>query len=401
MGTRAENKFWNQWSGDCPSDCITISGCSATTFCTIPRENEISIIGDYGVPIPLDPPGIDINVITNQFLIYGRAQDLSPAKYTISGNTFLFLTGSTQPSMSTDNVSCRFCGGSHDGLGTQSSCSYSGQGIVVASTHMVRTNHTNPFLIFGRAGQNHLGFCCDTFKEKDGLGNQTICTFTGFTSHETQLNYNYDIIDNALGFRIKDDGSIGYRLLTYTAGCTSITGGTAISGVTIEENYSLSGMVNPDEWTYVVIKFVTDFKTECELEIAHPRTGKLLFYINGKLKHIVENFDEFIARRLIEYKAKQVAVPFNFSLGGGSQGLLESQTFGGLDPYDYGLPIQQNFSGSFIGGIADFKFNICNLSYCNIIENYLYWRNILDPHDYLEQEDDFLLTQEDGNNIIY
>ena len=43
-----------------------------------------------------------------------------------------------------------------------------------------------------------------------------------------------------------------------------------------------------------------------------------MFYINGKLKYVVDEFDEFIGRRLNEYKDKQICVPFNMSLGGGS-----------------------------------------------------------------------------------
>jgi len=392
MGTRAENKFWNQWSGDCSSDCITISGCSATTFCTIPRETEISIVGDYGVPIPLNPPQINIDLITNPFLIYGRARTGGPLTYSLTGNTFIITTASTQ----TETGFCHLCGGPHDGLGNQTACSYDGNGAISVSTSTIVTNHTNPFLIYGRSTGHR--FCCDTFHENDTFGRETTCSFSGFTSPETELDYKADIIDNALGFRIKDDGSIGYRLLTFTASCS---GDTSVSGVTIEEKYSLSGMVNPDEWNYVVIKFVTDFKTECELKQAHPRKGKLLFYINAKLKFVVDDFDEFIVKRLNEYKDKQIGVPFNFSLGGGSQGLLESQTFGGRDQNDLGLEIERNFSGSFIGGIADFKFNICNLSYCNILQNYLYWNNLLHPTNYIDLEDDFLLTQEDGNFIIY
>jgi hypothetical protein len=57
-------------------------------------------------------------------------------------------------------------------------------------------------------------------------------------------------------------------------------------------------------------------------------------------------------------------------LGGGSQGLIDSQTFDGLDAMDRGLPIETNFGGSFIGGISQFKFNICDLKYSDILYNY-------------------------------
>jgi hypothetical protein len=36
---------------------------------------------------------------------------------------------------------------------------------------------------------------------------------------------------------------------------------------------------------------------------------------------------------------------------------------------DRGLPIEEKFAGTF-GGLSEFKFNINNLSFCNITDNY-------------------------------
>jgi hypothetical protein len=128
-----------------------------------------------------------------------------------------------------------------------------------------------------------------------------------------------------------------------------------------------------------------------------------MFYINGYLKFVVNEFDEFIGRRLNEYKSKQVGVPFNFSLGGGSQGLVESQTFDGLDPNDRGLPIEENFAGSFIGGISQFRFNICDLTLCKMRNQYLaelprYYPN---DTDFLMTQNELFLTQEDDWGLIW
>jgi len=378
MGTRAENKFWNQFDGvdsGCTIDCTQPSGCTDTVspWCTVPKESEISIIGDYGVAIPLDPPHVEINLITNGFLIYGRAFDDSEPRLTGTAGTFIYTTATTGTTTATTCNPCRMCGGNHDGLGTRTVCSYDGNGIVVVSTAKIKTNFQNPFLIYGRAAKRGSTCGCRACSGPgDNLGNETVCSFSGFTSPEIELNYNLDVIDNALGFRIKDDGSIGYRLLTFTGHCiTATTGTTFVSGVTMEEGYSVSGMVSADTWSYVVIRFVANYLDDCDLRIKKPRKGKLMFYINGKLKYVVNDFDELVARRLIEYKDKQVGVPFNFSLGGGSQGLLESQTFDGLDMRDRNLPIETNFAGSFIGGISQFKFNICDLSFCDIQYNYV------------------------------
>ncbi len=377
MGTRAENKYWNIWNGadtGCTSGCVITSGCTdiLSDWCTVPKETEISIIGDYGVAIPLSPPQVTIDLITNPFLIYGRARDNGYKLLTGATGSFIMEEDILVANSATTNCNvCSKCGGNHDGLGTKTVCTYDGKGIVVVKTAEHVTNETNPFLIYGRATDKRCN-CYSCGGTGDGFGKDTVCTFSGFTSPTTELDYNLDIIDNALGFRIKDDGSIGYRLLTVTGQCVTATTGVVsyVSGVTIEEGYSLSGAVNSDEWSYIVIKYCTDYKSDCELKTTKQRKGRLSFYVNGKLKYFINEFDEFIARRLNEYKDKQLGVPFNFSLGGGSQGLLESQTFDGLDPNDRNLPIQENFAGTFIGGISQFKFDLCELTYADIQNNY-------------------------------
>ena len=44
---------------------------------------------------------------------------------------------------------------------------------------------------------------------------------------------------------------------------------------------------------------------------------------------------------LFEYREKQEMVPFNYSLGGGTQGLLETNTIGGAAPLDENLYMQK------------------------------------------------------------
>ena len=267
---------------------------------------------------------------------------------------------------------CSGCKSKSGGLGSKSVCNYDGKGIVVVKEKQHITNRQNPFLIYGRAKKGNSCNCSSCGGSGDGLGNETVCSFSGFTSSSDEIDYKLDVFDNALGFRIKDDGSIGYRLLSYTGDCITASTGerTYVSGVTVEEGYSIAGVVKPDEWSYIVIRFVMEYKDDCDLKVARARKGKLMFYINGKLKYVVEEFDEFIGRRLNEYKDKQIGVPFNMSLGGGSQGLVESQTFDGLDPNDRDLLIQTHFAGTFIGGISQFKFNICDLAYDDIQNNY-------------------------------
>jgi len=342
MGTRAENKFWNTFDGvdsGCTIDCTVPSGCTdnLSPWCTLPKETDVILAGAYGVGIPLNPPLINIDLITNPFLIYGRA---------VSGSS---------------------CGGSSTNTSNETANSWDGKPKVIVTHSQEVTNTTNPFLIYGRAVS---GSSCGG--SSTNTSNKTVRNFTGFTKDQDTLDYNLDIIDNALAFRIKDDGSIGYRLLTVTGHCyTAVTGERKyISGTTIEEQYSSTNIISKDEWQYVVVRFVTEYYDNCELKNSERRKGKLMFYVNAKLKAVFYDVDELVARRLNDNHMKQVGVPFNLSLGGGSQGLLESQTFDGLDMDDRGLPIEENFAGTFIGGISQFKFNICDLNFCDIENNF-------------------------------
>ena len=380
MGTRAENKFWNRFEGadtGCTSACTVDIGCTDTLsdWCTVPKETDIFITGSTGEIISLYPNQTITENITNPFLVYGRAGQGS--------------------------LRCSSCG-NPTGLGTQSACSYSGDPIVLTRPKTVITNRQNPFLVYGRAGQGSSR--CSSCGNPTGLGTESACSFSGFSEsiQFDDLDYGTDIIDNALGFRIKDDGSIGYRLLTVTGQCS---GSTYVSGVTVQEKYSSSGLVKDNIWTSVIIRYTTnEYYNDCDLASKKKRKGKLMFYINGKLKFIVNNFDEFIAKRLNEHMEKQVGVPFNFSLGGGSQGLIETQTFDGRDLRDLGLPIEKNFAGTFIGGISKFKFNICDLYFTDIqniynsevVQYFPTFNNliILEDGSFILQEDNFKIILE-------
>jgi hypothetical protein len=307
-------------------------------WCTIPKEIDVSIMGDMGYPINLDPPALEITEVDNPFLIYGRASN-SPT--------------------------CGSCGSVVSGYGNRTVCDYTGGSITLTGyTKVDIEDETNPFLVYGRASNSPTCGACGSVVS--GLGNKTVCDDISEFEYVTELDRDADIIDNAIGFRIKDDGSIGYRALKMTGYCS---GDTYVTGVTVEEQYSASGLVSDDIWHHIAIRFVMPPYDECDLKYGEPRKGRLMFYVDCRLKFVVEDVDEFIAKRLNEYKDKQLGVPFNISLGGGSQGLLESMTFDGQDPDDLGLSIESNFAGTFIGDISQFRFNICGLSWCELKNN--------------------------------
>ena len=376
LGTRAENKFWSLFNGadtGCTSGCTIESGCTDTLspWCTIPKESSIFIEGivNSADTISLFPDQTITSEITNKFLIFGRA------------NQGGFYPCNTTPS----------------GLGNQTIWSWDGNSTKIVTPKTIRTNFQNPFLIFGRANQGGFYPCNTT---PSGFGNQTTWSFTGFSEsiEFNNINYKLDIIDNAIGFRLKDDGSIGYRLLTVTGHCS---GNTYVSGVTIQEGYSSSGIIPYQTWTSIIVRFsLDDYYDDCKIKDAKPRTGKLMFYINGKLKFIVDNLNEFICRRLDEHMEKQIGVPFNMSLGGGSQGLIETLTFGGIDSNDLELPIETNFAGSFIGDLRSFNYYDCDLNFVDIQHIYMNDSSIISPsNNSLILENNNSMLTENGDFI--
>ena len=263
--------------------------------------------------------------------------------------------------------------------------------------------NNNPFLVYQPAG---------------------CCCFTGITTETTQeKDRNIDLLDNALGFLIKDDGSIGFRRVnltsicsavteTYTVDCneqcgcgcscedgikTGITTTTKyLTGLTINECYSDTNLINEDEWTHVAIRFKPyESYEDCKLNFIPQRKGSLTVYINGFLKWKLDDFDEFIFKELNEHREKQQGVPFNYSLGGGTQGLIESNTVNGPDVKDKSLFLEQNFSGTFEGGISTFKLYGCSLDITTIRDEYAsYTSNFgLDTYEPpIILDDDLLIT---------
>ncbi len=224
------------------------------------------------------------------------------------------------------------------------------------------------------------------------------CCFTGVTTETTQQkDRNADIINNALGFRITDDGSIGYRTITMTGVCSAVTATTVVdcntqcgcgcnnqtgdsktttattvtetyvTGTSVTECYSMSGLVETDKWVHIAIRFKPyESFSECELQYRGSRKGSLMVYVDGYLKWKVDDFDEFIFRELDEHREKQQGVPFTYSWGGGTQGLLETNTVNGPDPEDENLVLQNNFAGTFEGGISRFRLYGCALDVTTI-----------------------------------
>ena len=186
-------------------------------------------------------------------------------------------------------------------------------------------------------------------------------TKTGYTINDIQelidrANNQYDslykdIIYNAFALRITDDGEIGYRYIVPDC--------TGEEDYLIQEGYSDKGVIPDCEWTTVHVRIERQGKLM-----------KLLFYVNGKLVYITDTMPMLNLRKLDEINEKQEGVPFNISLGGGTQGLAETvQRNYMLDPSRV-YPLEKHFAGTFIGYLKSFRFYNGWLSYDCISNNY-------------------------------
>lgn len=134
------------------------------------------------------------------------------------------------------------------------------------------------------------------------------------------------------------------------------------------------------------------------------RKGRLKIYVNGRLIYTIEDFEEIIPRALNTDKEKQVGVPFNISWGGGTQGLRENLTFTNMSGTGYTqdpecfpkndlsgttlsaltthIEIEQNFAGTFEGGISQFRMYITPLTAPEVKHNFNLlkgWFNMFNP----------------------
>jgi len=136
------------------------------------------------------------------------------------------------------------------------------------------------------------------------------------------------------------------------------------------------------------------------------RLGNLYIYVNGYRFMTLENFEEIIPHELNTEKEKQLGVPFNISLGGGTQGLRESLVFSGCSgltgPYiqdpelmpnetlsgtslsglTTNIVMEPEFGGTFMGGISQFRMYSEPLSAPQIQHNFRLLKDRFDLYDF-------------------
>ena len=97
---------------------------------------------------------------------------------------------------------------------------------------------------------------------------------------------------------------------------------------------------------------------------------RLFFYVDGKLVYVTRSMPKLNLHELKETYEKQEGVPYNISIGGGTQGLAETVLPNYMLDNDRVYPLEKYFAGSFIGYFKSFKFYNCGMEYMNILNNY-------------------------------
>ena len=213
-------------------------------------------------------------------------------------------------------------------------------------------------------------------------------TCTGYTTatiqqyneaHEKPYDIYKDIKNNAFGLRITPSGALGYKFGVLD--CIEEGGEHHYS---VAEEYSKDGMVKYDEWNDITVKiavlnpiirrkqymYLPNGQVSAVTFCDEPGTRriKIYFYVNGYLKLVSKELPEFAFRELNDAYQKQEGVPYSISLGGGTQGLMETIGPDYMNPPKYILPIERDFGGSFNGDIKSFKMFNCLLNYSTIMD---------------------------------
>ena len=218
------------------------------------------------------------------------------------------------------------------------------------------------------------GFTTDTWNEGDEiiltgktrpnvnifpLMNHTDTDYTTDTIEdylETDAKQKYDaykdIKNNAFALKINDDGSIGYRYCAKDC--------NEACGVSFVEEKSKPNLIPLDEWVTIGVRLhiLNGVYDECN-DIASNRLMKIYIYVNGFLVFISKSLPELHFRGLNDIKEKQETVPYNLSLGGGTQGLADGIWLDFRKINETKYPLENNFAGSFIGDIQWMKFSNC------------------------------------------
>lgn len=271
---------------------------------------------------------------------------------------------------------------------------HTSDGNALGQPNIVEIETDNKFLLFDRTEN---GLTTETYQEGDTviledvkhpqmenyftLFNRTPSGQTTETIHKliSSLNKKYDIYNdlyrNAIAFQIKDDGSVGYKYMV-----RNCDGDTPYK---ILEKFTDVGVVTKDNWHTISVRIIPSQRPRLNVlsrcSVSSPTsTQKMVIeiYVDGKLRLVSERLPLLALRQLNDLSTRQEGVPFNISLGGGTQGLCDVIYAEYMKTPTQILPLEKEFGGSFIGYIKTFRFYTCPIDFSQIKANYRYDQNL-------------------------
>ena len=367
MGTRAENKFYHHDTGYPASDSgytrvtESLSGCLKTCACSntgVTNSRCVDVYEPTGITVSHDTScncGCSSGVISN-------IPDKDPIYDSMSNAISLRLCGDD----GNPKIGVRLLRFTGDCV-TTGSCETSG---ITYSTGYTVDNYCSPNGIYD--------YCLD-------VNSAYTTSEHWFLVDVTWERYTWlDTCD-----------------LYYRGGLGDITDFVYLDSLANNSVYLIQPPVTHDSITPEQVEKVQ--LNEKWLIDKHYRNGRLKIYVNGKIFYTIENIEEIIPRGLNADKEKQIGVPFNISWGGGTQGLRENLTFSACptgitntyiqDPESFpnnvlsatslsslttNILIEQNFAGTFEGGISQFRMYVSPLTAPEVKHNFLLLKDKFD-----------------------
>lgn len=200
-------------------------------------------------------------------------------------------------------------------------------------------NDANYFPIFNRSCNGLTAKDYDKYLEENG----------------NKYNIYKDLYNNAFALQVKDDGSVGYKY--FVRDCDAENPDCAYK---IESEFTNIGVVEYGKWSNVHVRIN---------RLGNSKRMNIMIYVNGRLRLVSKELPIFDFRLLDDMEDKQEGVPYNISLGGGTQGLCEVIYNDYANVPEKLYPLEKEFGGTFFGYIKSFKFYECSINYNNINQN--------------------------------
>lgn len=190
---------------------------------------------------------------------------------------------------------------------------------------------------------------------------------------KSNADYNIlgDLYNNAISFQVREDGSVGYKYMIQDC--------EKEEGYSIENEWSYPGIAPYGEWVTIDVRVVPIVKYSVT-DFGYIRSKdymRLIVYANGKLVLYSKELPMLSLRMLNDLYEKQEGVPYNISLGGGTQGLADVVYENYKDVPEYVLFLEKEFGGSFTGYLKSFKFYTCNQDFTKILANVRFERSLI------------------------